>query len=360
METSTQPFSPIVYGENVNSNPTVPQSQREIDPQQLFVKSAEPPISISSDPPPSHIELNLGYPKESLPIVNAVNPPSERGIARCTVVMWVLNFLVLGLVFAFALVEGTQYFNSTTQDLSESKQESIVMDTRLGLGISLGLVYLIYLIGSCNSKMAKYSSNLKNVHEASSCFAQMQQSAPYIAFVVDCYHYETRRSTHRDSKGHTHHTTRRVKVTTYTARHNQGFSYNFDRSSFPNLSETTKRICRIKVKKELLTDSVGQIRLNNLRGQLYTENAYRDSFCDVYATPEIPGYESHMIVITRGDKPWYFGSWVYGLLCFVGFWFVFKLIIHGSSIPVDAKVSKKASFDVQNPDHPEVQWQVLL
>ena len=70
--------------------------------------------------------------------------------------------------------------------------------------------YLLYVILSlCCSETRGYIMNTKPITLYQECYDAMVRAAPCFRFHIECYHYETRRS----SKGKT----TRVKVTTHTA-----------------------------------------------------------------------------------------------------------------------------------------------
>jgi len=85
----------------------------------------------------------------------------------------------------------------------------------VGDGELFGLmgVYIIYLIWSCCHASTAYISHLTELEQVFKNISAAIKSPPSIIFVIQNYHYETRRST--NSKGKT--TTRRVRVNTHFA-----------------------------------------------------------------------------------------------------------------------------------------------
>jgi alpha-amylase/alpha-mannosidase (GH57 family) len=76
---------------------------------------------------------------------------------------------------------------------------------------------MVYIIWSCCHSATKYMTGLLTISEMFKNVELAIKTAPSVMMHIQNYHYETRHYTTRDSKGNTHHRTKRVRVNTHAA-----------------------------------------------------------------------------------------------------------------------------------------------
>ena len=91
-------------------------------------------------------------------------------------------------------------------------------------------VAVFYWIWSCCTSSSRYICNTTAIDQVYQNVDRAIKSAPVCTMRIECYHYETRVHTTKDSEGNTSTRTERHRVTTWTARQPFAFTLAIDQS----------------------------------------------------------------------------------------------------------------------------------
>lgn len=123
-------------------------------------------------------------------------------------------------------------------------------------------------------------------------FFRLKNEKPSIWFYVECYHYETRTYTTRDSQGRTRTTTRQEKVVTYTAK----LEFVYDSCSDVSGELTGLEghsIAKLDLSKSLVfADAATQSLYEATRDEFFKSNKYRDTHMSTLEQMSVPGFHA--------------------------------------------------------------------
>jgi len=176
-------------------------------------------------------------------------------------------------------------------------------DSMLVIYIFLGVFGFSYLVEICCSSSFSY---LRESHEQEATLAlvhNMKKAAPCITWHVQCYHYETRHHTRRDSEGNIEHYTTQERVNTWSATENFRFNHWSDAS--PALGGMGQfRLTKLKLNKRYVF--ANQFTKNEFNRQKvsFKENNRRDTHQDFSESFIVPGFKDRLLCeAVKGDKP---------------------------------------------------------
>jgi hypothetical protein len=175
---------------------------------------------------------------------------------------------------------------------------------RIRLNLLFLISYIIYLILEFCSSTCRFLCNKhENLH---SKLRKIFSSLPEVIFKCECYHYETRTYTVRDSNG-SHEETETVKVVTYKGSYSLPY-YSFqDVSGLFILTQELKKIknatfIKLEFDKEInFADNISYYDYLREKHTFYQTNSARDEFMDMWEKRKIKGYKKYNLV-RIGDK----------------------------------------------------------
>eukprot|EP00056_Hartaetosiga_gracilis_P001057 m.41991 g.41991 ORF g.41991 m.41991 type:complete len:378 (-) comp10479_c0_seq1:687-1820(-) len=180
-------------------------------------------------------------------------------------------------------------------------------------------IYLIYLIEACCSSTSGYVHN--KLQDPNPHVAAVLDTPPTIRFHIQCYHYETRTRTVRDSNGNTRTETYTERVNTHSASENFHILQWFDDSMpffVPNYE-----ICQMKFFKNFKFTTEALSRFECDKARFIREND-RDVHYSYSESRFIGGMKSHALTFHENatlpcsSNPTWF--WIFTLLSLS--WFV--------------------------------------
>lgn len=222
--------------------------------------------------------------------------------------------------------------------------------------------YVAYIVTNCFSSTCKFLFSKKqktdSIHEL---MRRIFYNPPKVTFNLECFHYETRSHTTRDSKGRTTRHTKQVKVVTYSEDRAFNF-YTWRDTSGLFLLDTHKifRSCLktyIKLNIDLeveFADDITKFDYFKHKDELMNENKHRDTHINVREINKVEGLETYnMIRITDTDA---FGVNKYFFLIFlilIPFMEFYKMYVDLFCIHQDYKVKKLISsrYNVNSPEY---------
>eukprot|EP00055_Hartaetosiga_balthica_P003776 m.8965 g.8965 ORF g.8965 m.8965 type:complete len:395 (-) comp3319_c0_seq1:261-1445(-) len=157
--------------------------------------------SISTTPTDIHA-FNQPFVTEDVGCIHGFKRSPHLKCLILTLGIWVM--IILRLIVAF----NRAAFGYYSHVPSTFEEETFFFPTLFG-------IYLIYLIEACCSSTKGYVNN--KMQDPNPHVAQVLDSPPQITFHIQCYHYETRTRTVRDSNGNTKTETYTERVNTHSA-----------------------------------------------------------------------------------------------------------------------------------------------
>lgn len=224
---------------------------------------------------------------------------------------------------------------------------------------AFGAIYVIYIITELCSPTFSYLRHQKGNDRMYEKMGELFRTAPIITFRAQCYHYETRHHSHRDSKGHIHHSTERVRVNThfdsmnlpyYSARDVSGlFLLDIDRANV-----NKKAFIKLHLQKEInFADSISYADYIYQKEAFWQRNRYRDVHMDFSETREIPGFHTHNLVQIGDYHPGGVSACLYVLWTFLMVAQFYKRYVDSFCVFQNYKIRKIIStrYNLLLPDY---------
>ena len=189
-------------------------------------------------------------------------------------------------------------------------------------GFGLGFCYLVYMILEFCSPTARYLCHKTTGNGMYQKMGVLFRTHPDISFHCECYHYETRHYTERDSNGNTHTRTETVRVTTYTESFSIPYYSSRDVSGlfYLNCDKAfirKKAFIKLKLKEEInFADAISYMDYEYYKSAFWRRNRFRDVYMDFHETRTIPGLLHHNLVNIGNENP-----------CSVNFFFYFVSVL---------------------------------
>jgi hypothetical protein len=179
--------------------------------------------------------------------------------------------------------------------------------------------YVIYLIWSCCHPSTRYISNLVTLDQTYRNINSAILAPPSVEFHIQCYHFETRIHTSRDSNGRHRTTTHRERVNTHRATSPFQFRLWEDRSPPSSVLHflSVLSLSRLQTKKKILYGPEASYNFQCQKNDFIRFNN-RDSQFDYSLKEEILYQSDHSLVYNgaNGKAPWYTSC---GILCLLDF-----------------------------------------
>jgi hypothetical protein len=226
--------------------------------------------------------------------------------------------------------------------------------------IAVSVTYLIYLISAFCSPMCSY---LFHKHGADSIHHVMQNlfyNPPVITWHIQCYHYETRTSTTKDSKGHRRTHTSRHKVITYTEREQFNFytwrdiSGVFLLDAHKVFKSENKKYIKLALDTDFeFGDDLTRMDYQRQKDNFYFRNRWRDVHCSISETRTIPGFNSYNMIRISQQKASCVSGYTFILFTFLPFVELYKLYVDSFCVEQDYTIKKVIStrYDLTHQDH---------
>ena len=215
------------------------------------------------------------------------------------------------------------------------------------------IFYLIYLILEFCSSTCRF---LFNKHEnLYSKLRKIFSSLPEITFKCECYHYETRTYTVRDSNG-SHEETETVKVVTHEEKYSLPF-YSFqDVSGLFILSQELEKIknaifIKLEFDKEInFADNISYYDYIREKHSFYERNVHKDTYMDMWEKREIKGYQKYNFVRIGEKRKCTVGRFIYIISVLLTLAQFYKYYVNCFSIYKYYKIRKIIStrYDLQD------------
>jgi hypothetical protein len=168
------------------------------------------------------------------------------------------------------------------------------------VGIIIILSFLVHFIGVTFSEQYQAMDNMTDVEGGLVFAKEMRSTAPTLSLNVSCYHYETRRHT-THSKGKSHTTTTRVRVTTFSAVNHIPIPFWCDLTP-PLLLPNNRLLIHVKTRPMITWLHGSELVIEMLRSRLYETNKHRDTNCEVHKNEVIPGLISERMILNGKKK----------------------------------------------------------
>ena len=230
-------------------------------------------------------------------------------------------------------------------------------DAAKGAYGGLGFFYLFYLILEFCSPTSKYLCNKSSDAGIYEKMGRHFRTPPEIRFHCECYHYETRHHTRRDSQGRVEHYTTRERVTTYTETYSLPYYSERDVSGLFYLNcekayVQKKHYIKLELKEEInFADAISYYDYERAKDRFWRRNRFRDVHFDFTESRVIPGMVHHNLIKMTAKEPCSvsFGLFfVFTLLTFSEF---YKSYVNSFCVYQKFKVRKLVStrYDLNQP-----------
>lgn len=184
--------------------------------------------------------------------------------------------------------------------------------------IVLSICLLIYYITQFCSSSCSYLCNRSESASIYNYMEKMFYTPMYKRMHIQCYHYETRTSTYRDSNGNTQIRTQQVRVNTYSCYENyyyrswRDISGRFDLDLSGGMEQQERAFVKLRLKLFMRLAEDGTATDFEYQKSSFIIRNHRDMFYDFSETLVLDGHKEHILVkVTDYDPP-----------CFNSFWFI--------------------------------------
>eukprot|EP01116_Phalansterium_solitarium_P024666 TRINITY_DN9098_c0_g1_i2.p1 TRINITY_DN9098_c0_g1~~TRINITY_DN9098_c0_g1_i2.p1 ORF type:complete len:384 (-),score=41.30 TRINITY_DN9098_c0_g1_i2:311-1462(-) len=215
----------------------------------------------------------------------------------------------------------------------------------IALFVALGCTYLSFVIVSFVAGTFRYLLQLKASTSAYVDIQQNQLLQPALGMNCECYHYETRVRSYRDSNGHWRYETHQEKVVTF--RGHETFGYNSWADTSGKL-EGLENFFLLRIKMEpvvLMADEATAIAYQAHYDRFCAENRHRDQhfWSDTYIN--VPGFVDRVMSINESvrKRPFLLHSGYYALATFLSLSFFYGLWVDRISNYVRFRIVKQVS-----------------
>jgi len=184
----------------------------------------------------------------------------------------------------------------------------------------LSLAVISYLFEMFCSSSFWYLYESHELHAVEGIINNIKAATPSVNWHVQCYHFETRYTTRRDSEGRTHRESKRVRVDTWSASGRFNF-HSWQDASAPLQGMDDFKLTKLKLKKRFVfANQFTRSEFERQRAHFRQVNK-RDVHQDFTQTFNCPGFRSRLLSESvKGYKPWCLNVQFYLFfhLCFLG------------------------------------------
>lgn len=184
--------------------------------------------------------------------------------------------------------------------------------------VVLSICLLAYYISQFCSSSCRYLCNRSETGSIYGYMERMFYTPMHKVMHIQCYHFETRMVTERDSNGNTSYRSERVRVNTHFARERyyyiswRDISGRFDLDVSGGMAEQEKPFVKLHLRLAMLLaeDGTSTDFYNQQRSFIYRN--YLDTHYDFSETLELSGYNEHTLVkVTDYDPPCFGAGWFF-------------------------------------------------
>ncbi len=224
-------------------------------------------------------------------------------------------------------------------------------DSQTATITTTSILYIIYVITNSCSPMCKYLFHKYSSDSIHKLMKNLFYNPPVITFRIECYHYETRVRTHRDSKGNTHTSYERRKVTTWWG--SEKFNYFswrdisglFLLDSGKVLQSEKKVYIKLALSKNFqFADDITRMDYQRQKDLFYSRNRWRDTHCSLTENRTINGFNEYNMVRISDKKPPCISGWAFLFFTYIlPFSELFKMYINTFCVEQDYSIKKVLS-----------------
>jgi hypothetical protein len=221
--------------------------------------------------------------------------------------------------------------------------------------------YVGYLITNSLSSTCKYIFNKQKTETIHELMRRIFINPPKVSFHVECYHYETRTTTTRDSDGNTKTESTEEKVVTYsevrafnyyTWRDTSGLFLLDSHKVFRNFLKTYIKL-HIDLDVEF-ADDITKSDYYRTKEEFYNQNKHRDTHISLTELKNVEGLKTHnMVRITDKEAFGVNKCFFLIFLIFLPFMEFYKIYVDLFCIHQNYKVKKIISsrYNVNSPEY---------
>ena len=220
---------------------------------------------------------------------------------------------------------------------------------------SFGLFYLVYIILEFCSPTSKYLCHKSSDQGIYYQMGRLFRTPPEIIFHCECYHYETKVTYSKDSKGHSHAHRTRERVTTYRESYSLPYYSERDVSGLFYLNcdkayAQRKKYIKLELIEEInFADAISYYDYERAKAAFWRRNR----FSDVHFKESriIPGLVNHNLVKLVNKEPCLVNYFWFFLATIITMAEFYRLYIDSISVYQKFKVRKLVStrYDLNQP-----------
>ena len=222
---------------------------------------------------------------------------------------------------------------------------------------SFGLFYLVYIILEFCSPTSKYLCHKSSDQGIYYQMGRHFRTPPEIIFHCECYHYETRVTYSKDSKGHSHAHRTRERVTTYRESYSLPYYSERDVSGLFYLNcdkayAQRKKYIKLELVEEInFADAISYYDYERAKAAFWRRNRFRDVHFDFTESRIIPGLLQHNLVKLVNKEPCLVNYFWFFLATIITMAEFYRLYIDSISVYQKFKVRKLVStrYDLNQP-----------
>ena len=222
---------------------------------------------------------------------------------------------------------------------------------------SFGLFYVIYIILEFCSPTSKYLCHKSSDQGIYFQMGRHFRTPPEIIFHCECYHYETKITYTKDSKGHRHAHKQKVRVTTYTESYSLPYYSERDVSGLFYLNcdkayAQRKKYIKLELIEEVnFADAISYYDYEHAKAAFWRRNRFRDVHFDFRESRIIPGLVHHNLVKLVNIEPCLVNYFWFFLATIITMAEFYRLYIDSISVYQKFRVRKLVStrYDLNQP-----------
>ena len=222
---------------------------------------------------------------------------------------------------------------------------------------SFGLFYLVYIILEFCSPTSKYLCHKSSDQGIYYQMGRHFRTPPEIIFHCECYHYETKVTYSKDSKGHSHAHRTRERVTTYRESYSLPYYSERDVSGLFYLNcdkayAQRKKYIKLELVEEInFADAISYYDYERAKAAFWRRNRFRDVHFDFKESRIIPGLLQHNLVKLVNKEPCLVNYFWFFLATIITMAEFYRLYIDSISVYQKFKVRKLVStrYDLNQP-----------